>query len=287
MNISSLIKLFVLIFSLFFAQLSLAQVSANTLSDSQPQYELGAGLLLLNVPDYPGSSNNRFRAIPFPYYIYRGEYIRSDDEGSRARILSSKNHEFGLSFSFNFPVRSGNNPSRLGMPDLDSLMSVGPRVLLRLLNDPHSSHKLNLTLAARANYSSDFHQRFRAEGMSFEPRLNYWYRFEAQKLTIFSGLGFEFGTVEINRFFYDVPVEFSNPSRPVYNSQSGLVESSASLGVGASLSSSVFLFASTSFRNLDWAANHESPLVETRNNQAYILGLIWTFYESEELVKKL
>ncbi len=265
---------------------SKAQVSQNTLSDSQPQYELGAGALLLNIPDYPGSSNNRFRMIPFPFYIYRGEYLRSDDEGSRARLFSSKNHEFGLSFSFNFPVRSNNNIARAGMPDLDSLIAVGPRILFRLL-DKKSNHKLNFTIAARANYSSNFKSRFRAEGMSFEPRFNHWYRWEEQKITVFSGFGFEFGSVEINRFFYDVPFEFTNPQRSIYSSKSGLIEASASFGIGASLTPSVFLFAATSLRNLDWAANHESPLVETRNNQAYILGLIWTFYESQERVKKL
>lgn len=263
-----------------------AQVSNNTMSDEQPVWELGAGAILLNVPDYPGSSNNRFRAIPFPYYIYRGETLRADDEGSRARLLTSDRHELGLSFAFNFPVRSGNNPIREGMPDIDTLMSVGPRMLFRFL-DPKSDHKLNFTFSVRANYSSDFNNRFRAEGLSFEPRLNYWYRWAKYQTTLFTGLGFESGSVEIQRFFYEVPQSFASPTRPRYSAHAGLTEVSGSLGLGLNVNPHLFIFASFSLRNLDLARNRTSPLVVERNNHSSILGLVWTFYESDQKVIKL
>ena len=263
-----------------------SQVSQNFLKDEQPQYELGAGFIMLNVPDYSGSSNNRLRIVPFPYYIYRGKYLRSDDEGTRARLLTSKYHETGLSFSFNFPVRSGNNPARLGMPDLDTLIGLGPRFLFRLMAD-ETHQRLNLTFSARALFSMDRGLRTMTRGVSLQPGLSYWRKFRDTDLTFFSGLNFEFGSSENTQFFYQVDPEFATPSRPVFHAKAGLVESSLSMGFGYNIIKNVFVFSSGSWRNLDLAQNRESPLVASRDNLAVVFGLVWTFYESEAKVLRL
>ncbi len=268
---------------------SKAQVSQNFLSNNLPPvYEIGMGAIGLNVPDYPGSSNNRFRVVPFPFYIYRGEYFRSDDEGTRARLLSSKFHEVGMSFGFNFPVNSGDSPARRGMPDLDALMEFGPRILFRFLNSV-PNHRLNFSFATRAVFSSkfSFNNLLRHEGFTFEPQINYWYRWKKVKTTFYSSLSFDFGTAQYNRYFFNVPVAFSTPSRTAYHSKSGLIESSFSLGFGKEINKEIFLFTGASWRNLDWAANQRSPLVETTNNFGVIMGFVWTFYMSDEKVKPL
>lgn len=263
-----------------------AQVSQNFLRDEQPQYELGAGLIMLNVPDYSGSSNNRIRFVPFPYYIYRGKYLRADDEGTRARLLTSKYHETGLSFSFNFPVRSGNNPTRAGMPDLDTLVGLGPRFLFRLLAD-ETHQRLNLTFSVRAMFSVDADLHLTARGVSLQPGLNYWRKLRKTELTFFSGLNFEFGSAENNQFFYQVDPVFATPERPAFHAQAGLVESSLSMGFGYNIVNNVFIFSSGSWRNLDLAKNRESPLVASRDNLAVVFGLVWTFYESKAKVLRL
>lgn len=264
------------------------QVSQNLLSESQPQWELGAGFITLNTPDYPGSNNNRLRVVPFPYYIYRGKYFRADDEGTRARLLSSKRHETGLSFGFNFPVNSGDNPSRQGMPNLDALISIGPRVLFRLFPGG-SNHKLNFSFATRWVFSSkfSFSDLFRAQGLSFEPRLSYWYYWSEYRITFFTSFGCEFGTSRYTGFFYNVDPLYQTPERPTHTSKAGLIESSISGGLGKRINDKLFLFTGVSHRNLDWAANKNSPLVETKNNLGFIFGLVWTFLESEEEVVRL
>jgi outer membrane protein len=264
-----------------------AQVSQNLLSDSQPVYEAGAGFIILNLPDYPGSNNMRVRVIPFPYYIYRGKYLRADDEGTRARFFSSKRHETGLSFGVNFPSNSGDNPSRLGMPDLDALFSIGPRLLFRFLTDS-PNHKLNLSLATRAVFSSklSFNNLLRDEGFLIEPRLNYWYRWEKYDSTFFTSFGLEFGSAKYNQFFYNVDPAFQTPTRAPYLAKAGLVEKVLTIGFGTDINEDIFIFSGASFRNLDWAANKNSPLIETRNNVGFTLGLIWTFIESDEMVQR-
>ena len=273
---------------LFFAISVHAQVSQNFLTDSLPEYEIGAGAIGLNTPDYPGSENNRFRVVPFPYYIYRGKYIRSDDEGTRARLLSSKRHETGVSLGFNFPVNSEDNLARKGMPNLDAVFAFGPRLLLRFLTDV-PNHRLNFTLAARAIFSSkfSFNNLFRAEGFDIEPRLAYWYRWQKSKTTVFSSCGVSFASQKANAFFYDVAPEFSTPTRNTYTSHAGLVESSVSIGLGQEITKKWFFFTGTSWRNLDNSSNLASPLLVSRNNYGVILGVVWTFYESENKVEKI
>lgn len=261
-------------------------MSQNFLRETQPVYELGAGTIILNIPNYPGANNNQFRVVPFPYVIYRGKVLRADDEGTRARLLSSKHLETGLSFGFNFPIKSEQNSSRQGMPDLDALVSLGPRVLYRIVSAP-SQHRLNLSVATKAVFSSNFKSRFRSEGLSIEPSLNYWYQFPQWGTTLFSRLGFEFGSVKLNRFFYEVQSQYTTATRASYGANAGLIESSLSLGFGHSFyRNKLFLFSALSWRNLQWAKNRESPLVESRDNMGIILGLVWTFFESKETVRR-
>ncbi len=284
----SFCQFLVLLFSLLLTLPSFGQVSQNLLDEEQPQWEAGVGVITLNIPDYPGSNNNRVRILPFPYYIYRGKYFRADDEGTRARLLSSKRHETGMSFGINFPVKSNDNPSRVGMPDLDALVSFGPRLLFRFLTDV-PKHKLNLSFATRAVFSTkfSFNNLFKAEGLSFEPRVNYWYRFLDSGYTVFTTLGVEFGSAKYARYFYDVSPNYVTASRPRFDAHAGLIETSIAAGFGKELSRTLFLFAGASMRNLDWATNKDSPLVESRNNTGFLVGLVWTLIESDEKVVRL
>ena len=59
-----------------------------------PLWEAGAGLSVLNIPDYRGSDEQRFYVFPIPYLIYRGEILRID--GSRVRELLFQNETLQL-----------------------------------------------------------------------------------------------------------------------------------------------------------------------------------------------
>ena len=50
-----------------------------------PVFEAGIGDGAGWVPDYPAAGLNHFQGIPFPYAIYRGEILRSDEQGVRGR----------------------------------------------------------------------------------------------------------------------------------------------------------------------------------------------------------
>lgn len=261
-----------------------AQVSRNFLEDVQPLYEYGVGAIGLNIPDYPGSKRNQFRVIPFPWFIYRGDYLKADDEGTRAPLLSSKHHETGLGFYFNFPVDSQDHKTRRGMPDLDFLVGLGPRFMLRIISD-HPSHRFNFSVSTGGVYSTDFRRRFRSRGLFIQSGFNYWYQWTGWKTMLFSGLRFRFGSAGLNRYFYGVRPVDATPDRPVYKARPGLVESSLSLGLGTNIKG-FFIFSGISWRNLDLSENKVSPLVETNNNLGFVLGMVWTFMESEEKIQR-
>ena len=262
-----------------------AQVSQNFLEESQPQYEVGVGAIGINIPDYPGSKRNQMRVIPFPWFIYRGDYLKIDDEGSRAPLFSSKYHETGLGFYFNFPVDSEDHTTRRGMPDLDFLVGFGPRFMLRIIPE-HPSYRFNFFISAGGAYSTDFRKSFRSRGIFIKSGFNYWYQWPGKKTTFFSGLNFEFGSVELNRYFYEVSPVDANTERPVYRAKPGLVESSLYGGIGINVVKNLFVFSSLSWRNLDLSENKVSPLVETTNNFGFIIGVVWTFFESEKKNQK-
>ena len=260
-------------------------MSQNFLQDVQPRYELGLGAIGLNIPDYPGSKRNQVRIIPFPWFIYRGDYFRTDDEGTRARLLSSEYHETSLGLYFNFPVDSEKHKTRSGMPDLDFLIGFGPRFMFRLIPN-HFSHRFNFYLSAGGVYSTDFKRRFYYQGIFVKAGFNYWYQRPGWKTTFFSGFNMEFGSVRLNRYFYEVRPEFATENRPAYKARPGLVESSLSLGLGTHFIKNFFIFSAISWKNLDLSENRVSPLVETSNNLGFILGFVWTFMESEEKINR-
>ena len=110
-----------------------SQVSRNFNKNTQPKLEGGIGAVGFNIPNYPGSANNTFRYLPFPWIIYRSDFLQSDEEGTRAKIFSTRKFEIGLSGGLNFPIDSNTNKARDGMPDTDILVGVGPAFIFRII----------------------------------------------------------------------------------------------------------------------------------------------------------
>ena len=94
--------------------------------EEEPLWELGAGLTLLQMPDYSGSDKNRLYLLPYPYFIYRGDILNIDRERISGRVFKTDNILFDFSFFGQAPVDSSDNEARRGMPDLDPTFEVGP-----------------------------------------------------------------------------------------------------------------------------------------------------------------
>jgi hypothetical protein len=76
------------------------------------------------LPYYRGSDQYRWWILPLPYFIYRGQFFKSDREGLRSRFLRREQWEVSLSAFGNPPVR--NDGAREGMPSRDPILELGP-----------------------------------------------------------------------------------------------------------------------------------------------------------------
>ena len=111
-----------------------------------PLWELGIGATALHLADYRGSDQSRTYVLPFPYAVYRGDWLRADRDGARALLMRSDRIKLDVSVAATVPTDSQDNIARSGMPDLPPTLEIGPN--------------LNVALAA----SSDRRLRLEREG---------------------------------------------------------------------------------------------------------------------------
>lgn len=262
-----------------------SQISRNFQKEYKPKYEVGFGAINLDVPNYPGAAKATPRTIPFPWFIYRGEVLRADEEGTRARFLRDENLELGLSFGFNFAIKSDANEAREGMPDTDTLLGIGPGLIYRFLKDD-PLQRINLGLGFRGNLSTDFSTRIKYQGFIVEPYIRYWRKLsEDSGLTLFTGFSLSVSDQEYADFFYTIEKQYETQERSAYNAKSGLVDIAFSVGFSYDISSKASIFSGVNYSNLSMAANKESYLVEEEHNIGVIVGFAWLFYESDQMVK--
>ena len=124
--------------------------------DAKPLFELGVAGGGGYLPDYPAAGQSHFQGLVLPYLAYRGAIVRSDEKGIlRGRIVRSDRFELDLSLAGSFAAESDDNDARRGLPDLDYLGEVGPRLQITLARAARDA-KIELELPVRAVLSTDF-----------------------------------------------------------------------------------------------------------------------------------
>ena len=253
--------------------------------EEAPLWEIGVGGGGIYTPDYPGSNQNHFWAIPFPFLIYRGEILHSDRRGgTRARLFQSSAYELNLSAGGALPSNSSQNDARAGMPNLEWLGELGPRLTVDLLAYT-SGRTLRLGLPLRAAFASDF-RRLRDVGYIFAPELllDMPHLF-GDRIDAFSLLTVSFADRRFNNYFYEIKADYAQPGRPAYSARSGYFQSDLAVGLTFpfdSLGLKVFTYGS--IQSLNGSVNENSPLVKTKFNSSVSLVLIWVFGKSERIV---
>ena len=58
-----------------------------------PLWEAGAGMAVIDFPDYRGSDERHTYVLPVPYVVYRGEFLKVDRENIRGNYYFSANRE--------------------------------------------------------------------------------------------------------------------------------------------------------------------------------------------------
>jgi Outer membrane protein V len=252
--------------------------------EKKPVWELGVGAGLLYIPDYRGSNEGRYYALPYPYLVYRGDILKVDKQKISGQIFKTDRILLNVSFYGSVPVKSDSNSARAGMPDLDPTFEIGPALDVTILENRENSYSLKFSLPVRAVFSTDF-SYVRYEGWVVSPRLN----FEKSDVIPQTGLhlgisaGPLFGDRGYHTYFYTVEPAFATATRPAYDAGGGYSGSTLTIGLSKSYKQFIFnAFVSADF--LDGAVFENSPLVKTKTSIMSGASVSWIFFKSAKTV---
>ena len=265
--------------------LAVLQAFSGKIADAQemPLWEIGMGVFPSTYPAYRGSNDQQYYLLPFPYLVYRGEYLKIDRDGMRARLLDTDRLELNISVNGATPVNSDESGARSGMPDLDPTFEIGPSLNM-VLARPSPKHTLKLKLPVRSVIATDLSSTEQA-GWIFNPHLN------LDSKDVFGGwnvglsLGPLFGNRKYHAYYYEVPAKYATGSRPAYSASGGY---SGTLAI-ASLSrrfNRIWMGGFIRYDNLSGAAFNDSPLVETDHSVMAGVAVAWIFKKSSKTVDK-
>lgn len=266
------------------------QVLANTDKfslESKPVWEAGLGAGYFNGTDYPGSKDPNIAQFGLPFFIYRSKIFRIGDGGAGAVAFEEPRLKIDVSFGGSLNAEPETDSVRSGMPDLDLLFEIGPRLQYKLFKQTWSngsSTEVSIESKLRAVFETDF-SFVRAQGFVFgagtELRQR---RVIANVIDLLISADITFADKRYNNNLYSVPAEFVTANRAEYSAKAGYVDTSVFLGMALRPTPDWRIFTGVSFGNFAGAANRDSPLFETTSSAQFAIGLVWTALKSKRRI---
>ena len=249
---------------------------------AKPLFELGLVSGGGYLPDYPAAGESRVQGLVLPYVVYRGEILRVGDEGFvRGRIVRTPRLELDISLSGSFPVESDDNDARRGMPDLDSLGEIGPRLQITLARAARDA-KIDLEFPLRAVFSTDFTSAIDYRGIVFAPELAYQHEnFLGGGVELKLSAGPSFASEKLMAYFYEVPPGFATADRPAFSARAGYLGTRLQLLLTKQFSDRLQSFFGLRGNFHHGSANRGSPLFRDTATFSVGFGLILSFYQSQ------
>ncbi len=259
-----------------------AQTLDATPEAGKPLWEIGGGAVGAYGPDYPASDEYGANGLPFPFILYRGEFLRIDDEAARIVGVETPAYSFGISAGGAFPAKSEDNVAREGMPDLDYLAELGPELVLTGPGFAGDRGRTALAFQARAMLSAGS-DGIGYEGAVFETKARAALK-EVLGGQLSGAVGVIFGTERVHDYFYEVEPAFATPTRAAYDAQAGYMGTQLKVGYSRDLGSRTLVYGGVTLGLHHGAANTSSPLFRTETNVSVSVGLIHTFFTSKRRV---
>lgn len=262
-------------------------------SKGKPLWQFGFGAGGGVTPHYPASNQSSLRFLALPTFRYRGQILRSDDDGTRARLIRFEETEIDLSGSASFPVSSSDNDARRGMPELDWIGEVGPRAGVRWRIRRENGLKgdlLRLLFPLRTVFSSDG-ASLRHRGYVFQPEISFE-RILSKSNFLNSEISVEFDTnmtildEGLANYFFGVAPDFATPVRNQFRALSGPLSISTGLVLlispreGKTAGSSFFVGIRNTSTGI--SVNRESPLHKVDQTLSFFTGVNIYWFNSQD-----
>lgn len=259
-------------------------VQPATAAESLPLWEAGAGVAAINFPDYRGSDERTTFVLPFPYLVYRGEFLKADRERVRGLFYKSERIELNVSINGSIPVDSSKNAARRGMPDLDPNVQIGPNLEIGLYRGAGDELRIELRLPVRAVIATDF-SRFYDIGWVFEPTINTDLRntFIGEDWKLGFAFGPLFGDRRFHNYYFGVAPQFATATRSAYEAPGGFAGVQA-IGAISRRFPKYWIGAFVRWDTLDGAVFESSPLVRQQTSFSTGFAIAWLLGESSRRV---
>lgn len=248
-------------------------------AEDLPLWEAGAGVAVVDFPNYRGADDRKIYALPIPYVIYRGDFLQVDRQRVRGLLVQRDRFELDMSVNGSIPVRADDTGARSGMPDLDPTLELGPSANFKLLRG--SNYALELRVPVRAVIASDF-RKVRDEGILAQPNLNLDVTLpDGWRLGLLAGP--LFANKRYHQYFYGVDPQYATPERRAYEAHGGYSGAQALTAVSKRFER--FWFgAFVKYDELSRASFEDSPLVRRKHGWAAGVGMAWVFARSSRSV---
>ena len=266
------------------AAIAAMTVAGAASARDEPLWEAGIGVAGLHFPDYRGSSHTRNYALPSPYFVYRGDFLKADRYGIRGMLFRTDRLDLNVSVGASLPVRAQDNVARQGMPDLRPSIELGPSLVATLWRADDQRMKLDARFPLRGAMTIESSPRF--IGGQFYPHLN----LDIHDPAGLDGwnLGLAAGPVytdaRYNRYFYEVAPQYATASRPAYTPDGGYGGMQFLVAMSKRFPK-FWIGGFVRYDSLSGAAFESSPLVTSKRYVAGGIGVSWILGESSRRVE--
>lgn len=252
--------------SLAFALAAGVTLTVPTGAAQYPLWEAGIGVAPVVLPVYRGADEARTYVLPVPFLIYRGEWLKADREGTRARLIDNEQVQVTIAAALSPPVDSGDYAPRAGMPDLKPTVEVGPSLEWKAWRA--GDLKLYLRLPLRWGFTLESSPR--STGWVASPHINLDIEnVGGSALTLGLLAGPIFASRRQHEYFYSVAPQFANATRPAYAARGGYSGAQGTVALWQRRGD-WWMGGFVRLDTLRGASFEDSPLVQRRS--AYIAG---------------
>jgi len=266
---------------------SFFDLDAQTTLVTKPVWELGVGAAYFSGHDYPASNDPNETGLALPFFLYRSERLRVQGRGIGAVAIERPRFKLDVSVGGSLNAESSGNAAREGLPDLDFLFELGPRLNVALSRKLHSNGAVSTWRwlnSLQGVVSTDF-AGINGRGYLFKSELE-WKHANAfgSAMDLQVQLDAQWATRNLHDYFYSVGTEFATPSRAAFRARSGYLGTTVSIGLRYRITPALRFFTAVQFENFSGAANSDSPLFETENTINFATALVWTLRSSERSI---